>query len=534
MDAEKDNGQSQAPGAGPLSVVRDGQIHRVRPLDRGALPPIAEARPEAIRAAVERARAAQDAWRTRSFDERARALEAAARAMLERRNEVMALVEREGGKLPVDAMFTEALGPLDAVSGWKRVAKPAMRQRVRLNPLAFPKKKARIELVPRGVIGIIAPWNFPVSGLYRSVIPALMTGNGVVLKPSEHTAESSAWLAKVLAEHLPEGLIEVVQGGGAVGAALLESGIDACVFTGSCATGAKVRVRCAELGIPSSVEMGGNDAAIVLADCDLDRTVAGLTHWALQNAGQSCGAIEIAYVDARIADRLVRRLGDAWAKLRVGQGDFAEVEVNPLTTERQLAIVEAHVADALAKGAKLVTGGRRVEPGLFYAPTLLDHCTERMDVVREETFGPVLAIVRVDGAADAIRRTNEGRYGLGASIWTSDLARAERLAERLDVGVVTVNNHSMTGAIPDLPWSGVRATGFGIANSALSLTTFCRPKTLLLDANDAPEPFWMPFDASTFELGDLLADAQLMRVGRAWKLPLLLAKRARRIKQFFR
>ncbi|MCB9595386.1 MAG: aldehyde dehydrogenase family protein [Sandaracinaceae bacterium] len=533
MEADKSNGQSHAPATGPLPVVRDGQIHRVSPIDGAPLPPLPVATADEVRAAVERARAAQQAWKNRSFDERVKALESAAKAMLDRRNEVMALVEREGGKLPVDALFTEALGPLDAVGGWKRVVGPAIRQSIRLSPLAFPKKRARIDLVPRGVIGIIAPWNFPVAGLYRSVLPALMTGNGVVLKPSEHTPESSAWFVTMLSEHLPEGLISVVQGGGAVGGALLDAGIDACVFTGSCATGKKVRVRCAELGIPSSVEMGGNDPAIVLADCDLDRTVAGITHWALQNAGQACGAVEIVYVDRRIADRFVRRIGDAWAKLRVGDGDFAEVEVNPLTTERQLAIVEAHVADALAKGAKLVTGGARVGKGLFYQPTILDACTDRMDVVRDETFGPVLAIVRVDGAAEAIRRTNESRYGLGASIWTRDLARAERLAERLDVGVVDVNNHAMTGAIPDLPWSGARDTGFGIANSALSLTTFCRPKSLLIDENDAPEPFWMPFDASTFELGDLLADAQLMRITRAWKLPLLLAKRAKRIKRFF-
>ena len=247
--------------------------------------------PKRLREAVSRARRAQHIWRNQPFEERVAALKRAAKAMLVRRNEVLSLVKLEVGKVDVDAMFTEALGPLDAVSGWARVAGKAVKKKVRLNPLSFPKKRAHIDLVPRGVIGVIAPWNYPVSGLYRSLIPALMTGNGVVLKPSEYTPLSSAWLAERLAEELPEGLVQVVQGDGSVGAALLEAGIDACVFTGSGKTGSKVRVRCAELGIPSSVEMGGNDPAIVLADCDLDRTVAGLTHWALQNAGQSCGAI---------------------------------------------------------------------------------------------------------------------------------------------------------------------------------------------------------------------------------------------------
>ena len=514
-------------------IVRDGAIHRIAPMDLRPLPPVAVTPEEEVREAVSRARRAQRIWRSQPFEERLAALKRAAKTMLVRRNEILSLVKLEVGKVDVDAMFTEALGPMDAVTGWGRVAGKAMRRKVRLNPLSFPKKRARIELVPRGVIGVIAPWNYPVSGLYRSLIPALLTGNGVVLKPSEYTPLSSAWLAERLAEELPEGLIQVVQGDGTVGAALIEAGIDACVFTGSVATGKKVRVRCAELGVPSSVEMGGNDAAIVLADCDLDRTVAGLTHWALQNSGQSCGAVELVYADKRIADELVSRLGEAWRKLRAGDGDFGEVEIAPLQNRRQLEIVTAHVEDAIAKGAKLVVGGRALGQGLWYAPTILDHCTEAMDVVKEETFGPVLAVVRVDGAADAIRRTNAGRYGLGASIWTQDIARAERLAERLDVGVVDINTHSMTGAIPDLPWSGVRDTGFGIANSELSLLTFCRPKSILVDENPQPEPFWMPFDASTFELGDILCDAQIARVTRAWKLPILLQKRVNKLQRFF-
>ncbi|MGE0784768.1 MAG: aldehyde dehydrogenase family protein [Sandaracinaceae bacterium] len=514
-------------------IVEDGVIHRVCPLDLSPLPPVPVHDAAAVKTAVERARHAQPGWAARSVEERARALKVAAKAMLEARAEILTLVKREAGKLDVDALFTEALGPLDAVGSWTAIVKKAARRRVRLNPINFPRKSARIDLVPRGVIGIIAPWNFPVAGLYRSMIPALLTGNAIVLKPSEYTPLSSQWFADRLARELPDGLVSVVHGGGETGAALLDAGIDACVFTGSCRTGKRVRVRCAELGIPSSVEMGGNDAAIVLADCDLDRTVAGVTQWALQNAGQACGAIEIAYVDQTIADRFADKIGRAWARLRTGHGEFASVDVSPLSNARQLAIVDAHVEDARAKGAKVLCGGHKVEPGLFYAPTVLDHCHEGMDVVSEETFGPVLAIVRVDGAADAIRRTNAGRYGLGASIWTRDVARAERLAERLDVGVVDINNHAMTGAIAALPWSGTRDTGFGIANSELSLTTFARPRSLLVDNNPGVEPYWLPFDPATFELGDLLADAQLMRVGRAWRLPILLRERMQRIKSFF-
>jgi acyl-CoA reductase-like NAD-dependent aldehyde dehydrogenase len=281
--------------------------------------------------------------------------------------------------------------------------------------------------------------------------------------------------------------------------------------------------------------MGGKDPAIVLADCDLPRTVAAVTLWALSNAGQACGAIELAYVDEQIADAFVARLREAWTKLEVG-GGLASVAA--LGNLRQLEIVAAQVEDAKAKGATVVCGGARVDGGtsaggLGYQPTVLDRCDARMSVVTDETFGPVLAIVRVAGAADAIRQTNASRYGLGASIWTRDLDRARRLAERLDVGVVTINNHAFSGAIPSLPWSGTRQTGFGVAGGPESLATFVRPRTTLVDRSTGPELFWMPYDRTFLELADILADAQLGRLGRAWKLPLAMRRRIKTIREFF-
>ncbi|MGC4121992.1 MAG: aldehyde dehydrogenase family protein [Myxococcales bacterium] len=510
-----------------------GRSPRVCPLDLRPLEEVPDAKPEDVRRAVELARRAAEGWAGRSIADRAAALRKAAKAMLARTDEVLALVKDEMGKLECEGLFNEALGHLDMLEAWVGVVeKGAGREKIRMNPLKFLGKSAHIDLVPRGVIGIIAPWNFPIAGLYRSIYPALLTGNGVVLKPSEHTPRSSQWFADALAQELPDGLISVVHGAGGVGQALIEAGIDACVFTGSTTAGKLVQVRCAERGIPCSVEMGGKDMAIVLADCDLDRTCAGLTHWALANVGQSCGALEVALVEETIADELVSRLQRAWEHLKIGPAEHADL--SPLANRKQFEVVVAQVEDARQKGARILCGGKPTGVGFFYPATLIDRCTEEMAVVKDETFGPVLAIVRVASAAEAVRVIKRCRYGLGASIWTKDVERAAKLAEQVDAGVVVVNNHSFTGAVPELPWSGTKDTGFGIANSHHALLTFCRPRAVVVDKSSGPEPFWMPFDRDLAEMGRLLIDAQLFKVERAWKLPLLMRRRAKTIKEFFR
>jgi succinate-semialdehyde dehydrogenase/glutarate-semialdehyde dehydrogenase len=476
---------------------------------------------------VERGRAAQEHWSHRPLDERVAALSRAAREMLRSRSEAILLARDEIGKLEAEGLFNETLGPLDAVAGWARVVRRATQpQAVRLNPINFPGKQATIEYVPRGVVGIIAPWNFPIAGLYRAVLPALLTGNAVIVKPSPFTPRSSSWFVDRLAAELPLGLAQCLLGDRAAGEALIDAGIDACVFTGSTRSGRSVQIHCAERGIPCSAEMGGKDAAIVLRDCDLAHTVAGITHWTLSNAGQACAAIEIAYVDAPIADEFVARVSRVFSALD-------RTSVAPLANQNQFDIVASHVNEARTSGATVVTGGYALE-GLWYAPTLLDRCSARMTVVREETFGPVLAVVRVAGVSDAIAAVNRGRYGLGASIWTSDVARAKRLAGRLDVGIVNINNHAFSSAIPSLPWSGTRDTGFGVANSALALPTFVRPRVTTVDLSKNPEPYFMPYDQALTELGTLLADAQLGKISQAWKIPLLLRRRLQRLQAFFR
>ncbi len=487
-----------------------------------------------LAAAVRRARAAQPAWEAMGFEARAERLEQAARRIVERRDEVIALLRDEAGKTPGDALMGEALGALPFVQDYVAMARPVLKpRRLPLSPVAFPGKRGRLERIARGVVAVITPWNFPLATFFRPVFGALLCGNTVVLKPSELSPRMGAWFGRVLAEVLPPNALVVVQGGPEIGAALLRSAIDAVTFTGSTASGREVARVCAERLIPVSLELGGKDAAVVLRDCALDRTVAGIMHWALTNAGQSCGAIERVFVEDAIADRFVEALADAVGRLRV-TGNPTTSDVGPLANARQLAVVDAHVQEATAEGAVARCGGRPTGTGCWYEPTVLDRCAPSMRVMREPTFGPVIPVCRVPSAEAAVHAVNDCDYGLTASVWSRDLARAEAYARRLHVGTAYVNNHSFTGAVPAAPWTGVKGSGTGVASGELALAHYTRPRTVVVDRSEGPDPWWLPTDDALEELGHRLSEASLGRVLAAAKVPGLLSLRRRAVLDFVR
>ncbi len=460
------------------------------PLDGSKLDPIEPTETSDIAGIVAAAREAQPAWAALAPAERAEAVAKIKDRILDRADLVAKTLKSELGKPEAESLLAEVLPSGDVVDFWCKSIEELLEDTdVELDALAYPGKRGTIRREPRGVIGVIMPWNFPVALPLRTIVPALLAGNAVVFKPSEVSPRAGKLVADLFEGVVPKGIFGLVQGGADAGAALCEADVDLVVFTGSVRAGRKVAHACAERLIPCSLELGGKDAAIVLADANLERAARGVVWGAMSNAGQNCAAIERVYVEKSIADAFAKKAAEITKKLRFGD-DFP-----PLATEAQRAIVKTHVESAKsAKGSEVLAGGDSLDKGYGFEPTVVRVESDDMPLMKDETFGPVLPIHVVANEDEAIKLANDSKYGLTASVWTKDVERGKKLASRLRAGVVTVNNHSFTGALPQAPWSGHGETGYGITNSPLALDAMTRPRFVLVDTNRAArELWWYPY-----------------------------------------
>ncbi|RME29411.1 MAG: aldehyde dehydrogenase family protein [Deltaproteobacteria bacterium] len=466
---------------------------RIRCIDPRTGRPVAEVPctpPDAIAGIVARARAAAPYWQAEGLRSRKRRIGALHQAFLARADDFVSLLAEECGRPAGEAWTAEVAANHDLFRWWlAHIDDLLVSTEVDLDPLSQPHKRGRVQLDAVGVVGLITPWNLPVALPLRTLVPALLAGDTVVFKPSEHSPRTGALIAELCAQVLPEGVVELVQGGAEVGAALVEAAPDAVVFTGSVATGRRVAAACAERFVPCSLELGGKDAALVLVDADLDRAVEGICWSAFAFGGQNCAAVERCFVDARIHDEFVDRLVARTRQLR------PLLDVGPLITPAQLDRVQAHVADAVARGARIACGGTAPGPGWYHEPTVLTAVRDDMAVMTEETFGPVLPVAAFDDLDAVVDRIDASPFGLTASVWTRSLELGEAIACGLDCGVVTINNHGFTGALPSAAWGGTGWTGHGTTGSRHGLAHLVRPRTVVVDASRrSRELWWFPYN----------------------------------------
>jgi succinate-semialdehyde dehydrogenase/glutarate-semialdehyde dehydrogenase len=448
-----------------------------------------------VEEAVGRGREAQQAWIARTPGERFRLLRGLSAVLHRRSEDIAAAIRSETGKPPAEAL-TEVVVSVDLIRFYASKAARHLRPR-RVRPGWMLWKRAWVGREPYGVVGAITPWNYPFILPMDCVTPAIFAGNAVVIKPSEFTPVAALLIPELCREAgLPEGLVQVVTGDGGAGRALVESGVDRLVFTGSTRTGKQIMAAAAERLTPVTLELGGKDAAIVLEDADIERAARGVVFGALFNAGQTCLSIERIYVARAVHDEFVHRVVTLVEDLRVGHE--ADVDVGPLVTDAQVELVERHVRDALEKGARVLAGGRRQEPGSsVFLPTVLVGVGDSMDVVSEESFGPLLPIIAVEDDEDAVRRCNESGYGLFASVWTRDRARGLRIARRLRAGGISVNDVLAHYGVAGLPMGGVGLSGFGSRRGLEALDEMSRPHTVFVDRLGLKrEPWWFPYSST--------------------------------------
>ena len=369
---------------------------------------------------------------------------------------------------------------------------------------------------PLGVILAITPWNYPFAIAITGVAAALIAGNTVVLKPAPATTLVGLRIGALLREAgVPDGVVNVVAVDDGLAPGLVEDPrVAKIVFTGSVATGKRVMAGAAKNLTPVVLELGGKDAAVVCRDADLDRAAAGVVWGAFVNAGQTCASVERVYVEEAVAEAFTAKVVEKTRRLRMGDPAAAEVDVGPMTMERQRRIVEEHVADAVARGARVLVGGETpVGPGYFYPPTVLAGVDHSMRVMREETFGPVLPIMAVPSVDEAIRLANESTYGLTASGWTQDGTLARRLEQELQAGVVTINDCVYSYGEPTAPWGGIKQSGIGRTHGLPGLREMVQVKYVAREFGGGSDLWWYPYGA---DFHRLMTTANHALHGRSW------------------
>ena len=468
--------------------------------------------PAKVQGIVDDVAEVQPFWAALTLEDRARYMRRAVDVLLADLDEIADLLTNEQGKPRVESYTMELLPTVDSLK-WIADNGPSILSDEKLSmPLFLKSKSAKLTFEPIGVVGVIAPWNYPWSIPFGEVAIALMAGNGVVLKPASLTPLIGDRIRQTFEKAgLPEGLIRTVHGGGRIGDALVKSTAGKIFFTGSVEVGRKVGVECAKRMKGSVLELGGKDPQIVCADADLANAVSGAVWGGFANAGQTCSGIERVYVVDQVADAFLEGVVRETKRLTVGDPRGWTTEIGPMISEDQAKIVTELVDDAVKNGAKKLTGGPTEIKGMegsFIAPIVLTGVTHEMRIMKEEIFGPVLPVMTVESEQEAIELANDSEFVLGASVWTKDRAKGERMAHQIESGMVWVNDHSFSHGACQCAWGGVKDSGLGRSHSKFGFYECVNIKQLAWEPGWTRDLWWQPYDR---KLGDAIrSSAQIL------------------------
>jgi acyl-CoA reductase-like NAD-dependent aldehyde dehydrogenase len=467
------NGHAAAAGDVPVENPATGEV----------IAHVPDTTPEQIAEMARKGRAAQPAWEALGFEGRGRVLRRMQKWLVDNAEEVANVIVSETGKAFEDAQLAELGYGAQAFGFWaKHAEKYLADEKVHSSSVMVKGKKLVLRYKPLGLVGVIGPWNYPLTNSFGDCIPALAAGNAVILKPSEITPLTSLKLAEGLrASGMPDGVFQVATGRGGTGAAMIEH-VDMVMFTGSTKTGKLVMQEAAKTLTPVSLELGGKDPMVVLSDADIERAANTAVYYGMFNTGQTCISVERVYVEAPVYDQFVDKVVEKTRALRQGVPHGpGSVDVGAITFPPQVDIIERHVEDAKAKGAKVLVGGQRgQDPGYWFEPTVLVDVNHDMDCMREETFGPTLPIMKVGDAEEAIRLANDSPYGLAASVFSKDVSRAEAVARRIESGAVCVNDALVNYTALELPMGGWKASGMGSRHGAGGIRKYTQQQAILV------------------------------------------------------
>lgn len=461
---------------------------------------------EALVTGMEKARAAQKKWAQVPVSERAEKIAKLSYLITKNCDALADTISEDNGKTRIDALLTELISSAMAAGYYAKNARRFLKKR-RLFPgsLLMANKISHMERVPFGVIGIISPWNYPFAIPFSEVVMGLLAGNAVILKTASETQEVGKSLKGLFeAIGLPDGLFQYVNMPGRIaGDSFLGAGVDKLFFTGSVGVGKYLMGKAAQTLTPVSLELGGNDAMIVCADADLERAAAGAVWGGFQNSGQSCGGVERIYVEAPVYDAFLALLIEKTNALRTGFDRDFNVDIGVMTTTRQKEAVMRHIDDALDRGARIVAkaGLRDSASSGAVCPVVLCDVSHDMLVMREETFGPVLGVMRVADTKEAVALANDSLLGLTGSVWTKNRKKGLDVASMIEAGAITINDHLMSHGLPETPWGGCKESGIGRTHGEIGFQEMTEPKVVITEILPCirKNMWWHPHDKGVYK-----------------------------------